>query len=94
MQVVLVMDRAGWHRSHELDVPDNITLFHLPPYSPELNPVERLWLWLKERHLSNRRFADIAEIIDVGAETFANLKASQVASVCRLPWLEPLLARL
>lgn len=47
--VALVLDQAGWHGSDALLVPDNITLVPLPPYSPELNPVERVWLYLKER---------------------------------------------
>jgi hypothetical protein len=37
----VILDRAGWHRSRGLLVPGNITLLELPPYSPELNPVER-----------------------------------------------------
>ena len=44
VHVVLVLDRAGWHGSHDLQVPSNITLVPLPPYAPELNPVERVWL--------------------------------------------------
>ncbi len=40
---ILVLDGAGWHASAALKVPDNITRLHLPPYSPELNPVENLW---------------------------------------------------
>lgn len=46
--VVLVLDQAGWHVAKALKVPDNITLLHLPPYSPELNPIERLWAYLEE----------------------------------------------
>jgi hypothetical protein len=46
------LDGAGWHSSKTLCVPPNITLVPLPPYSPELNPVERVWLYLKERFLS------------------------------------------
>ena len=45
---VLVLDRAGWHVSRDLVVPDNLTLVHLPPYSPELNPVGNVWLYLRE----------------------------------------------
>jgi DDE superfamily endonuclease len=48
---VLVLDRAGWHTARGLVVPSNVTLVWLPPYSPQLNPVERLWLFLRERHL-------------------------------------------
>jgi transposase len=40
--IILIMDQAGWHKSQRLQVPDNIQIKFLPPYSPELNPVERL----------------------------------------------------
>ena len=56
-QAVLVLDGAGWHRrGGRLRVPDNITLLHLPPYSPELNPVETVWAYLRSNTLSNRVF--------------------------------------
>ena len=42
VQVLLVLDQAGWHVAKALEIPENITLLHLPPYSPELNPVERV----------------------------------------------------
>jgi hypothetical protein len=44
VHAVLVLDRAGWHGAKALKVPGNLTLVPLPPYSPELNPVERVWL--------------------------------------------------
>jgi transposase len=50
---LVITDGAAWHRSKKLIVPYNITLIHLPPYTPEFNPIERLWLWLKEKYLSN-----------------------------------------
>jgi len=43
---IVLMDKAGWHTSGELVVPENLSLVFLPPYSPELNPIERLWLHL------------------------------------------------
>ncbi|MBP0444922.1 transposase [Roseomonas sp. SSH11] len=51
---VLVLDQAGWHGSHQLRVPENVTLVPFSPYAPELNPVERVWLHLRERILSHR----------------------------------------
>ena len=45
----LVLDGAGWHVSEDLAVPANLTLIHPPPYSPELNPVERVWEHLRDR---------------------------------------------
>lgn len=53
----LVLGRAGWHVSADLAVPPNLTLVHPPPYSPELNPVEAVWLYLRERWLSHRVLA-------------------------------------
>src|SRR5437660_11190281 len=50
----LVLDGAGWHVSEDLAVPANLTLIHPPPYSPELNPVERVWEYLRDRWLSHR----------------------------------------
>ena len=62
--VVMVLDGAGWHLSRTLAVPANITLVVLPPYSPELNPVERVWLYLRERFLSLRLLHSTDAIID------------------------------
>jgi hypothetical protein len=45
---ILVLDGAGWHTADDLDVPDNVTLLHLPPYAPELNPVENVWQYLRQ----------------------------------------------
>src|SRR4051812_766289 len=53
----LVLDGAGWHVSDDLTVPANLTLIHPPPYSPELNPVERVWEYLRDRWLSHRVLA-------------------------------------
>src|SRR5215217_5332877 len=52
VHVALLLDQAGWHGAKALQVPPSITLLPLPPYSPELSPPERVWLHLRERHLS------------------------------------------
>ena len=61
---VLLMDRAGWHTTGELKLPDNITLLFLPPRSPELNPAENIWQYLRQTYLSNRVFDSYEDIID------------------------------
>jgi DDE superfamily endonuclease len=53
---ILVLDQAGWHVSKALLVPPNITLVSLPPKSPELNPVENIWQFMRDNWLSNRVF--------------------------------------
>ena len=58
VHAALILDQAGWHVSRRLAVPANVTLVPLPAYSPELNPVERVWLYLRERFLSHRVLAD------------------------------------
>ena len=55
---------AGWHDSQALAIPDNVTLLALPPYSPELNPVERIWHYLRSHWLANSVFRSLADIMD------------------------------
>jgi transposase len=61
---VLLMDQAGWHSSAKLDVPDNITIVLFPSRSPELNPVENVWQFLRDNWLSNRVFTSNDDIVD------------------------------
>lgn len=60
-QIVLVLDRAGWHQSPQVVVPPGLHLVPLPPYSPELQPAERLWP-LTNEPLANRTFATLPEL--------------------------------
>jgi len=80
---ILVMDCAGWHsKSKNLKVPNNISILDLPPYSPELNPVERLWKWLKENFLSNRVIKKDEDILGVGCDLWNKLTDQTVRSIC------------
>ena len=60
--VVMVLDGASSHKAKALEIPDNVSLIHLPPYSPELNPVEILWHELREKHCSNRVFETLDSV--------------------------------
>jgi hypothetical protein len=86
---VLVLDQAGWHGSPRLAVPDNITLLPLPAYSPELNPVERAWLYLRERFLSHRVLADYDAVLDAACRAWNALAAEpgRLASLTAYPYL-------
>lgn len=86
--VVLVLDQAGWHVAKDLRVPVNITLLFLPPYSPELNPIERVWCFLKEHHLSNRIHADYDALLAAGSAAWNALTPERIRSICRTPWIE------
>jgi hypothetical protein len=81
--VVLFVDGASWHSAEDLQIPSNITLYFLPPYSPELNPIERLWNYLKSNFLSRKIFSDIENIFDIGTQAWGKLTPSIIRSVCR-----------
>ncbi len=61
---VLFMDQAGWHTTAKLTVPHNISIVMLPPRSPELNPVENIWQFMRDNWLSNRVFKSYNDILD------------------------------
>jgi len=86
---VVTCDGAGWHQaSGQLTLPDNISLLRLPPYSPELNPVENIWQFLRQNHLANRVFNTYADIVDACCEAWNALTAAPetITSIATRPW--------
>ena len=73
---VLLLDRAGWHTTGKLDVPDNITPIFLPSRAPELNPVENVWQYLRQNWLSNTVFENYDAIVDAACAAWRKLIAS------------------
>ena len=86
---VMVLDGAGWHDARALNVPECVTLVELPPYSPELNPVERVWLYLRERFLSHRLLADYNAVVEACCRAWNALTAQtgRIKSLCAYPYL-------
>ena len=85
---VLALDNAGWHRAGTLAVPANVSLLFLPPYSPQLDPVERLWQWLRSHRLSNRVFDDYDHLLRAAAAAWDSLDEQTISSVCACSWAE------
>jgi hypothetical protein len=87
---VMVLDQAGWHGAKDLVVPDCLTLVPLPPYSPDLNPVERVWLYLRERYLSHRLLADYEAVVDACCDAWNALVAEtgRIQSLVAYPYLD------
>jgi hypothetical protein len=86
---VIVLDGAGWHQTGgRLKVPHNISLLHLPPYSPELNPVENIWQFLRQNQLSNRVFDSYTAIVDACCEAWNALvrEPGRIQSIATRPW--------
>ena len=85
---ILVLDGAGWHSSKDLVIPGNITLMTLPPYSPELNPVENIWQFLRQNRLANRVFENYDAIVDACCDAWNALIAlpEQIVSITTRDW--------
>jgi transposase len=86
---VIVLDRAGWHGAKALVVPDKVTLVPLPPHAPEPNPMERVWLYLRERFLSLRLLADDEAIVEACCTAWNALAddVERLRSLCLHPWI-------
>jgi len=87
--ILLVLDGAGWHTPTDLAIPENIRLLRLPPYSPELNPVEHLWDELREKWFQNCVFQDLAAVENrlVGALAALERDPQRVRNLTAFPWI-------
>lgn len=85
---VLTLDQAGWHTTRKLQVPSNISLLHLPPASPELNPTENIWQYLRQTYLSNRVFRDYEDVVEASSSAWNNLIAERgrITSIGTRSW--------
>ena len=87
---VMVLDGAGWHGAKAQRVPPNVTLAPLPPYSPQLNPMERVRLHLRERFLSLRLLEGYDAIVDACCAAWNAIAddADRLRSMCHHPWIK------
>jgi transposase len=90
VHAVLIWDGAGFHTGAELVVPSNVSLILRPPDSPELNPVENLWHYLRAHHGSNRRYQDSNELQAEAARSLCAVckDVETIKSVCNAPYLK------
>ena len=72
---VVLLDRAGWHITSKLDMPENITPIFLPSRAPELNPVENVWQYLRQNWISNTVFENYDAIVDAACDAWRKLTA-------------------
>ena len=81
------MDGAPWHRSYKLKIPSNIEIVYLPPYSPELNPIERFWLHIKRHTIKNKFYDSIKDLENDVARFVVDIHHSLLASICSCNYL-------
>jgi len=86
---IIIMDKAGWHTTKELTRYDNIRLIFLPPYSPELNPAEHLWLKIRDLRFRNTAYDSISDVENALINCFSYLDDNKemVASLTHYHWI-------
>ena len=86
--ILLVTDRASWHRAKHLKVPDNIELFFLPPATPEMNPIEQIWKEIRKRGFRNEIFKSLDKVIDRLCNTICSLSLDTIKSITNRDWIK------
>ncbi len=85
--IILVLDGAAWHRSGTLSIPDNIRLIYLPPATPEMNPIEQIWSWIRRHGFRNEAFQTLDKVVDRLCDTICALSASIIHSITARKWI-------
>lgn len=85
--IILVMDNAVWHKSQTLNIPGNIEFAFIPPYTPEMNPIEQVWAEIRKLGFKNKVFKTLNEVVDKLQEVIQNLTPQQSKSIVHREWL-------
>jgi transposase len=88
-RIIMVVDGAGWHKSGSLMIPNNLRLLSLPPYSPELNPVEHIWDDLREKEFHNKVFDSIDSLEDHLEKALHEMEDDheRIRAIVSWPWI-------
>ena len=87
-RILLCCDGAAWHKSQRLQVPENIELFFIPPYTPEMNPIEQIWREIRTQGFKNRIFHSLEHVVDQLCKTIRELSHSTVRSITNRLWIQ------
>ena len=85
--ILLCCDGAAWHKSGALKIPENIVLFHIPPYTPEMNPIEQIWKEIRKHGFRNEVFVSLAKVMDRLCDTIRTLTNQTVSSITGRTWI-------
>ena len=85
--ILLCCDGAAWHKSSGLELPENIVLFHIPPYTPEMNPIEQIWKEIRKRGFRNEVFATLEKVVDRLCDTISSLSNQVISSITGRQWI-------
>ena len=85
--ILLVCDNAAWHKSKGLIIPNNIELIHIPPYTPEMNPIEQIWDEIREKHFANIYFKSLKLVVDTLCLAVQSLTKDTIWSITYRKWM-------
>ena len=85
--ILLCCDGATWHKSGALCIPENVRLFFIPPYTPEMNPIEQIWKELRKRGFRNEVFVTLEKVVDRLCETICALASDTIHSITARSWI-------
>ena len=86
-RILLVCDGTMWHKSASLVIPERITLAFIPPYTPEMNPIEQIWKEIRKRGFRNEAFQTLENVIDRLCDVIRNLPATVIQSITGRQWI-------
>jgi len=85
--IILCGDNAPWHLSKEMVVPENIKLIFIPPYTPEMNPIEQIWAEIRKMGFKNKQFASLKQVVDKLEEVIKELARETIISITKRSWV-------
>ena len=86
-KILLVCDGASWHKSKGLKIPENIEIIHIPPYTPEMNPIEQIWKQIRAMGFKNECFNSLKDVEERLGQTIRSLTHEMVKSITHRDWL-------
>ena len=85
--ILLCCDGAAWHKLGGLNIPENIVLYHIPPYTPEMNPIEQIWKEIRKRGFRNEVFSSLEKVVDRLCDTICTLTKDVISSITGRDWI-------
>ncbi len=86
-KIILICDGAAWHKSCVLIIPENIELIFIPPYTPEMNPIEQIWKEIRRIGFKNVSFQTLQKVVDRLSDTICSLSKDTIKSITGRDWI-------
>lgn len=85
--ILLCCDGAAWHKANALEIPSNIVLSFIPPYTPEMNPIEQIWKEIRKRGFRNEVFSTLEKVVDRLCDSICSLTSDTIRSITARKWI-------